>query len=296
MASGIATCHQYLLYAPSRHSHSPLANLQSPLFTFTYYIYVMILSSPHLEAPPRRIVSLVPSQTELLYHLGLEEQTIAITRFCIHPDHWFHGKTRIGGTKAIDIEKIISLKPDLIIANKEENVKGQVEMLAAHFPVWLTDVNTLNDALMMISDIGLLTHTTAQASQLIKKIEEAFKDLPQRDPVPAAYLIWKDPYMTIGRDTFIHDMMQKAGLENVFGKMSRYPEVDVNKIKASGCRLLLLSTEPYPFSLKHVTELSAQLSDTTIRIVDGEMFSWYGSRLLKAADYFKTFLPEPITP
>ena len=254
----------------------------------------MILSSPHLKSPPQRIVSLVPSQTELLFFLGLNQQTIGITKFCVHPAEWHQNKQRIGGTKALDIEKIISLQPDLIIANKEENVKGQVEALAAHFPVWLTDVNNLQDACMMISDIGLLTYTSQQASQLIEEINSVFNDVSQKEMIPAAYLIWKDPYMSVGGDTFINDMMNKAGLYNVFGNMSRYPEISVAKLKASGCKMLLLSSEPYPFTQKHISELSALLPGINIRLADGEMFSWYGSRLLKAADYFKSFVSEQV--
>jgi len=255
----------------------------------------MILSSPHQPSPPVRIISLVPSQTELLHYFGLDEETIAITKFCIHPAPWFQNKTRIGGTKAIDIEKIISLQPDLIIANKEENVKEQVESLAAHFPVWLTDVNNLEDAYQMIKDIGQLTFTSDRAKVLIDNIQNEFRELQTLpDPIPVAYLIWKDPYMTVGGDTFIHDMIEKAGMKNVFGSKKRYPEITISQIKASGCKMLLLSSEPYPFAAKHIAELSLQLPGIKIKLVDGEMFSWYGSRLLKAANYFRSFKSEPV--
>lgn len=255
----------------------------------------MILSSPHLSLKPKRIVSLVPSQTELLHYLGLEEETIAITKFCVHPDHWFRNKIRVGGTKAIDIEKIISLQPDLIIANKEENVKEQIEALSAQ-AVWVTDVNDLSDALKMIRDIGVLTSTSPAAEKLIKAIQNGFIDLQNdAEPIPVAYLIWKDPYMTIGGDTFIHDMLEKAGMKNVFGSKKRYPEITIPQLRASGCKLLLLSSEPYPFAEKHIEELSHQLPEVKIRLADGEMFSWYGNRLIEAAAYFKTFTSEPVT-
>lgn len=250
----------------------------------------MILSSPHLASRPVRIISLVPSQTELLHYLGLEEETIAITKFCIHPKDWFQNKTRIGGTKAIDIEKIVSLQPDLIIANKEENVKEQVEALATH-PVWVTNVNNLPDAYQMIRDIGQLTVTSATGSALIAAVQNEFSELHAgSDPIPVAYLVWKDPYMTIGGDTFIHDMLEKAGMKNVFEAKRRYPEITIPQLRASGCKMLLLSSEPYPFAQKHIAELSHQLPGIKIKLVDGEMFSWYGSRLLEAARYFKTFL------
>jgi len=251
----------------------------------------MILpSTDQLSSKPVRIVSLVPSQTELLHYLGLETETIAITKFCIHPIEWFRNKTRIGGTKSVDIEKIISLKPDLIIANKEENVKDQVEMLAENFPVWVTDVNNISDAYQMIHDIGALTRKENESAKLIDIIKFKFHSVIQsfstNKSIPASYLIWKDPYMTIGGDSFISNMMETAGLNNVFKDQARYPEVTVSQLEAVNCDLVLLSSEPYPFKQKHVDELQEQLPGIKIMLVDGEMFSWYGSRLLFAPEYF----------
>jgi ABC-type Fe3+-hydroxamate transport system substrate-binding protein len=241
-----------------------------------------------LISRPCRIVSLVPSQTELLYDLHLEEAVVGITKFCIHPTEWFRNKTRIGGTKNIDIPAIRILQPDLIIANKEENVQQQIEELALDFAVWVTDVNTLGDALRMIADIGQLTHKEKEAGEMVKKIEEVFVALKIPLPhIPAAYLIWKDPFMTVGADTFIHDMMLRAGFENVFAHQRRYPAVTMSELKASGCRVLLLSSEPYPFQQKHIDEFQNELEGIKIILVDGEFFSWYGSRLLPAASYFK---------
>jgi len=250
---------------------------------------------------PKRIVSLVPSQTELLYSLGLEQETVGITKFCIHPSNWFQNKVKVGGTKKIDIEKVKNLQPDLIIANKEENVKEQVESLAACFPVWVTDVNNLQDALQMISDVGILTQREQVAKNLIYQIKNGFTmmshyRLQSSAPVAssalltACYLIWKDPYMTIGSDTFINDMMLQAGFKNVFADKKRYPEVNISDIRNTNCELLLLSSEPYPFKQKHLHELQKLLPDVKIVLADGEMFSWYGSRLLKAPDYFSALL------
>ena len=234
----------------------------------------------------------MPSQTELLHYLGLEKETIGITKFCVHPDKWFRNKNRVGGTKNIDIQKIINLQPDLIIANKEENVKEQVEQVAAHFPVWVSDVNTPEDAYQMIADIGTLTGKTSKAAALVSAIKFEFDQLSlPRLPLPACYLIWKDPYMTIGRDTFIHHMLEKAGYENVFAARLRYPQVSVNEIRESGCKVVLLSSEPYPFKQKHIDELQEQLPGVGIQLVDGEMFSWYGNRLLLAPSYFRATHP-----
>lgn len=258
----------------------------------------MILASvsPPFIAP-KRIVSLVPSQTELLYYLGLEQETVGITKFCIHPSNWFQNKVKVGGTKKIDIEKIKKLQPDLIIANKEENVKEQVEALSASFPVWVTDVNTLQDALQMINHVGILTQREQAAHNLLRDIKNGFSKISnnKKHPsspainsslIPTCYLIWKDPYMTIGSDTFINDIMLQAGLKNVFAERKRYPEVSISDIKNTNCELLLLSSEPYPFKQKHLYELQNLLPDVKIVLADGEMFSWYGSRLLKAPDYF----------
>lgn len=242
---------------------------------------------------PKRIVSLVPSQTELLFTLGLNEETIGITRFCIHPPNWFNTKTKIGGTKTINIAGIHQLKPDLIIANKEENLKEQIEQLAAEYPIWLTDVSNFDDALLMIKDIGELTGKKQQAVDLIKQIQNSFELLPPiKKQVKTAYLIWQNPYMTVGGDTFIHDMLSRCGFDNIFGDKSRYPEIIIQDLLAANCRLLLLSSEPYPFKQVHINELEKKLPNTKIILVDGEMFSWYGSRILQSVSYFKQLITE----
>jgi len=237
---------------------------------------------------PRRIVSLVPSQTELLHDLGLEEEVIGITKFCVHPQHWFRSKTRIGGTKKLHTDIIRRLQPDLIIANKEENVREQVEELAREFPVHTTDVWDLDSSLQMIRDVGTLTGRPEQANSIANRIRHAFDELEKNvsSTLPAAYLIWKDPYMTIGHDTFIHDMMNRCGFENVFANRSRYPSITLPELQTANCKLLLLSSEPYPFKQKHIEELQALLPGKKILLADGEMFSWYGSRLLHAPAYF----------
>jgi len=237
---------------------------------------------------PQKIVSLVPSQTELLHYLGLENEVIGITKFCVHPEKWFRTKTRIGGTKTVNIDLIKKLQPDLIIANKEENIKEQVEILAKDFAVWVTNVNNLEEAFNMISDGGKLTNTADKAQQLIINIKEEFSKLPiVINFIRACYLIWQKPFMTIGNDTFIHNMMQVNGLQNIFEDKVRYPEITLEEIKNNKCKLLLLSSEPYPFKSKHILEIQPHLPGTKIILVNGEKFSWYGSRLLLAAKYFE---------
>ncbi|HEX5152407.1 MAG TPA: helical backbone metal receptor [Parafilimonas sp.] len=237
----------------------------------------------------QRIISLVPSQTELLYDLGLDEEVIGITKFCVHPEKWFRTKTRIGGTKNINIEKILSLEPDLVIANKEENVKEQIEALQKSTKVYVSDVANLADAKNMILHVGGLVGRRLQAGSLVAAIESNFSKLEtiRHDKIPAAYFIWRDPYMAAGGDTFINDMMNHCGFENIFRNQLRYPEIAIEEIKARGCKIILLSSEPFPFKQKHIDELQPLLPETKMLLVNGEMFSWYGSRLLYAPDYFR---------
>ncbi len=246
-----------------------------------------------LTTPPKRIISLVPSQTELLYDLGLETEVIGITKFCIHPDTWFRTKIRVGGTKNVNIETVRSLQPDLIIANKEENVKQQIEALQSIAPVWVSDVEDLDEALQMIVALGEITGKPKKGIDLATTIAQEFQTLPTiNHELSTAYLIWKDPYMTVGGDTFINDMLQRCGFRNIFADQQRYPEINIEKLKTTGCKLLLLSSEPYPFNRKHIEDLQQQLTQTKILLVDGEMFSWYGSRLQKASSYFAELIKQ----
>lgn len=245
-----------------------------------------------LHSAASKIISLVPSQTELLYHLGLDKEVVGITKFCIHPEHWFKSKTRVGGTKTVNIEKIRSLQPGLIIANKEENVKEQIEILQQIAPVWVSNVNNLDDALQMIQRIGKMVDKADKVDELIKLIKESFEDIAtpftvSTHQLSAAYLIWKEPYMTVGGNTFINDMMQRAGFNNVFSHLRRYPKITTKELASSDCTVVLLSSEPYPFRQKHAAELQSILPDKKVILADGKMFSWYGSRLQQAPAYFQ---------
>lgn len=239
-----------------------------------------------LPGPPKRMVSLVPSQTELLADLGLDAEVVGITKFCVHPADWFRNKPRVGGTKQLHLDRIRALKPDLIIGNKEENVKEQVEALANEFPVWLSDVTDFDAALKMMVAVGELVGRAAQGRALSQAIQQAFSSLRQNRPaIRAAYFIWRQPWMVAAGDTFINDMMSMAGFENVFAHLKRYPEIGAAELKEAAPEILLLSSEPYPFREKHAEELRSVAGNCRTMMVDGEMFSWYGSRMLKAADY-----------
>lgn len=239
--------------------------------------------------PPQRIVSLVPSQTELLFDLGLDEEVVGITKFCIHPISKFVSKAKIGGTKKLLIEKIRDLKPDLIIGNKEENTQSEIELLMTEFPVWMSDIHNLEEAMVAITQIGSLVNKGPEAAYLNHLINAGFTDLQvlaleKKVSKKVAYLIWKDPYMVAGRNTFIHDLLTKIGLHNVVSS-DRYPVVELEKLQIENCELVMLSSEPYPFKQRHIDEIKAVLPNAEVMLVDGEMFSWYGSRLVKAVNY-----------
>ena len=242
----------------------------------------------YIPTLPQRIISLVPSQTELLYDLGLKDRIVGQTIFCVHPSEYFKSSTKIGGTKKLNLEKIASLKPDLIIANKEENQKDQIEELAKDFPVWISDVNTLEDALSMIKSLGEITETQNKVSKIISQINQSRNDfLKQSKPKQSViYLIWNNPYIAVGTDTFINTMLTEAGFENAINQ-SRYPEITLDEIQQINPDWVFLSSEPFPFKDEHKLEMDKLLEANKSVLVDGEMFSWYGSRLVKAYDYFK---------
>lgn len=240
---------------------------------------------------PRRIVSLVPSQTELLYDLGLEDAIVGQTIFCVHPADKFDKAQKIGGTKKLHIEKIRELKPDLIIANKEENDAAQIEELAADFPVWISDIYSLSDAYEMMETVGEMTGTREVANGMVQEIQRRFATLNVMHAKSALYLIWQKPWMAVGRRTFIHSMLTKAGFENVIlDAESRYPEVDEEEIRKLNPDYIFLSSEPFPFEEKHRLEMQGLFSDSKVRLIDGEMMSWYGSRLLKFPEYIQSLV------
>lgn len=240
---------------------------------------------------PQRIVSLVPSQTELLCDLGLETAVVGITKFCIHPESWFREKPRVGGTKDVKPDRVAALSPDLILANKEENVREQIEALSPIAPVWVSDIQTLEDALEMIRQVGVITGKESEGSQISGKIEAEFSILRKAArPQRVAYAIWRDPWMWAGGDTFIHEMLCCCGWENVLAEKSRYPETSLEEIVRLKPDRVLLSSEPYPFAEKHLDEVAAAVPDAQIELVDGELFSWYGSRLLQSPAYFQELI------
>jgi ABC-type Fe3+-hydroxamate transport system substrate-binding protein len=246
----------------------------------------------YLEEIPQRIVSLVPSQTELLFDLGLDETVVGLTRFCVHPDPKVKGRTSIGGTKNPDLDKIRELKPDLIIGNREENRREDIEALQKEYPVWMSDVTTLGDATGMIREVGGIVGKEASAQWIANLIEARFNDLTRElptfgPPKRVVYLIWRKPWMVAGSGTFIHTMLQLAGFTNIFGNSSRYPECSEKELITARPDLVFLSSEPFSFGDKHLEELRELCPSAQVRLVRGDLFSWYGSRLLRTPQYLR---------
>lgn len=245
-----------------------------------------------LEQPAKRIVSLVPSQTELLYYLGVAP--IGQTVFCIHPKDQFASANKIGGTKKLQLDKIRALQPDLIIGNKEENVEAQIEELKREFSVWMSDVNTLDEAYEMIDCVGQLIGKTDTSKQLVNSIQDAFNRLiTSNSPKPSVvYLIWNDPYFGVASNTFINDILHKAGYINALHHLDRYPKLSLQSLKEMQPDFLFLSSEPFPFNVDHLASLQRQLPQTKVVLVDGEMFSWYGNRLLQTPAYLNQLFSD----
>lgn len=241
-----------------------------------------------LSETPRRIVSLVPSQSELLWELGLRDEIVGITKFCIHPEELFRNKTRIGGTKQLHLEKIRALKPDLIIGNKEENERVQVEQLREEFNVWMSDIFTLEDSLRMVTELGTICGKAERSAEITTAIRASMERIRNFfPPRRVAYFIWNKPYMVAAQNTFIDHVLSHLGLTNAFSGQSRYPEITNEDLLRVQPEICFLSSEPYPFKEVHAEELKRLLPQSEIRIVDGEVFSWYGTRLLHLENYLK---------
>lgn len=238
-----------------------------------------------------RVISLVPSITETLFDLSLTaDEIVGRTKFCIHPKEIIDKVEIIGGTKNLNIEKIKSLKPDLIIANKEENVKEQVEELMNDFKVLVTNIETLEDNYYLIKQLGHIFNKEEKAQFFNLKTYEAFDIQKLEKTLKVAYLIWKNPYMTIGGDTFISRILEELGFENLFKNQKRYPEVQLEDIQEAD--FIFLSSEPFPFKEKHIEEIQEICKNQRIMIVDGEAFSWYGTHLAKCGNYYRELLED----
>ncbi|RME80814.1 MAG: cobalamin-binding protein [Planctomycetota bacterium] len=233
-----------------------------------------------IPSSPQRVASFVPSQTELLFDLGLGNRLVGITRFCVHPKDKVESIPKIGGTKKLNLGRIRELKPHLIIANKEENNREELEVLEKEFPVWVSHISTWEDNLHFIQEMGRIFSIEDRASQMIESLEEGWKKITPLDNLKTIYLIWKKPFMSVGGDTYIHALLEKCGFQNLLAEEKRYPEVSLEKLQSLSPQVLILPSEPYPFGEKESKELQEVLPQTSIFRVDGQLFCWYGSRLL----------------
>ena len=244
-----------------------------------------------IKKEPKRIVSLVPSQTELLFDLGVGSRITGVTHFCIHPENEVKSKEKVGGTKRLRLDKIDALQPDLIIGNKEENTREDIERLEKNYPVWLSDVNTLQDTYSLFSQLGEILNCKERATELRDQLESDMKEVGHLFDYlknrKVAYFIWNKPMMVAANHTFINTMLNHLGLTNAFSKMQRYPEIDWSLLEKTKPEIILLSSEPFPFKQKYIEIFRSKLPEAKVELVDGEMFSWYGSRLLQAKKYFE---------
>lgn len=247
-----------------------------------------------LPEPPQRVISLCPSLTETLVHLGLGERLVGRTRFCIHPSDQVRRIQQVGGTKEVHMERVRALQPDLIICEKEENTQAMVEALEQEFTVFMTDVTDLGSAREMILQLGAITDTMAQAVDIAAQVDASWERLYRlKSPIPCVYCIWKNPWMVVGADTFIDSVLQKCGFDNVARQWEgRYPVLDEVEISAKKNLLVLLSTEPYPFKPVHIADIQKIMPSAIVRIVDGEMFSWYGSHMIGVENYMNMLLQD----
>lgn len=248
-----------------------------------------------IAAPDKveRIVCLVPSITELLCDLGLEDKIVGITKYCVHPKSCFESKVRVGGTKNFDVEAIKLLDPDIVIANKEENTRELLHKLKTIYPVWISDIQTVDEALTMIQSLGELFRKENKAQEILNKISLNFDQFEANVHLRVAYLIWRRPYMTINKDTYIHDIINRCGFINIFSNdKKRYPEIIPQDLIDNSPDVIMLSSEPYPFRDKHIEEVQKICPRARVLLVDGEMFSWYGSRMVHATDYLKKLMQQ----
>jgi ABC-type Fe3+-hydroxamate transport system substrate-binding protein len=243
-----------------------------------------------IPVKPKKIISLVPSQTELLYYLGLEKEIVGITKFCTHPKEIVKYTGKIGGTKKFDFEKIKEINPDLIIANKEENYQEGIEYLRDIYPVWTSNIYSIDDSLHMINEVGKMTGTEEKAITLSKSIRLKSNDVIDIHSGKVLYMIWQNPYMLAANNTFINIILKHLGFNNLGAILERYPEITEKELTKLNPEYVFLSSEPFPFKEKHAEHYQKLFPNAKIKLVDGEMFSWYGNRMLLAFDYFKNEL------
>jgi iron complex transport system substrate-binding protein len=231
---------------------------------------------------PTRIVSLIPSLTEFLVDIGVGERLVGRTKFCIHPEDAVVHIPTYGGTKNPKVDAIVAAGADLVIMNREENRREDYEALAERTQVLMTDILTVDDALREMRIIGHTVGCETLAAHICDQIEDQRKAATYTDTVDVAYFIWREPWMVAGGSTYINDVLERFGMRNVFANEERYPEIQLSELIERRPSRVLLSSEPYPFKPKHIAEVENAVPGVRVEPVDGEWFSWYGSRMLPA--------------
>lgn len=234
---------------------------------------------------PRRIVSLVPSLTEALFALGVGSNVVGRTRYCTQPPRSVGRIPKVGGTKKADVGRILELEPDLVVAVKEENTREDVEaLMQAGIPVFLGAPETVTEAVRMMRDLARRVEAPL-AREVLDPVERVLGRLngAAGSTIRVFVPIWKDPYMSVGSDTYVHDVLRICGGENVCSGATRYPEVTLDEVEAARPEVVLLPDEPYPFSAEDLSEFYAldvpAAREDRIHLVDGKLLTWYGPRM-----------------
>ncbi|HBZ69825.1 MAG TPA: ABC transporter substrate-binding protein [Deltaproteobacteria bacterium] len=258
------------------------------------------------EGEVRRIVSLVPSLTEALFVLGLGERVVGVTDWCVHPADAVAALPKLGGTKNPDLSAIVALRPDLVIANQEENRRRDVERVrAAGISVWVTYPRTVRDGAALLREIARLGATAEAIREVVEPVEAALRVALARRPGPAQRVfcpVWRDPWMSVGPDTYAHDLLLLCGGENVFGARSdrRYPRVELSDVEQAAPDVVLLPDEPYAFGALDAAEMARldipAAHEGRIHLIDGTWVSWYGPRIRGALEGLSALLaPQRLT-
>ena len=249
---------------------------------------------------PRRIVSLVPSLTEALFALGLGECVVGVTDWCVHPADAVASVPKLGGTKNPNLSAIVALRPELVIANQEENRRRDVERLReAGIAVWVTYPRTVREAAVLLREIASLGATAEALRKVVEPVEAALDAaLAARDgPAQRVFCpIWRDPWMSVGPDTYAHDLLTLCGGENIFAghKGRRYPRVRLSEVAAAAPEVVLLPDEPYAFGPVDAAEMARldipAAHEGRIHLIDGTWVSWYGPRIRGALEGLRVLL------
>ena len=259
----------------------------------------MNAAPPSLDKPPLRIVSLVPSITESLFALGLGERVVGVTEWCVHPKDEVARLPTIGGTKNPDVDAIAALAPDLVIANHEENTRRAVGQLEERgLRVWVTYPRSVRDGALLLGqladaaglprDHALRAEVADATLAAVEDAERALRAEQGHAPLRVFCPIWRDPWMTIGSDTYVHDMLRLCGGDNVFADEGdrRYPIVDLERVVAAAPEVVLLPDEPYRFGTADAAEIAAMdipaARSGRVHLIDGTWVSWYGPRIAPA--------------